>query len=291
MIEFQYFPNSIKDSAALGFITMDQFININRYPKPKIENIFNKIQECQELGDMAGKDKYKAQLYSFTPCVRLAAYRRYDNIISFTGLLVLDFDKIHNAEDFKQFLIDEYNFIHACWISPSKKGVKALVQIPKVQSVDEFKSYYFGIAEEMQQYNGFDGSGQNSVLPLYQSMDKDIYYNPFSYLWNHKGYRPSDFTKSEPVKINYTGEKKEELILKIIRTGINKIVDNGHPQLRGVCLAVGGYIATGYIDFTIALSEVYNLIESNGYLQKGISGYKRTAKQMIEFGMSKPLYL
>lgn len=291
MYRFQYYPATINASYPLGWVTIDQFIQANVNPKPHIIELFNSIQECDKSGDKEGKARLKEHLYSFTPCVNVSTSRAYKNIISWTGLLVLDFDKIDNAEDFKEFLFNEYKFIYICWISPSKKGVKALVQIPICTSVDEFKSYYFGIAEEMQQYNGFDPTGQNCVLPLFQSMDRNMLVNPFPFKWIDKGFKMNNFETVAPTQVVYTGEKKESIIIKIINTGINKIIDNGHPQLRSLCVAAGGYVSGGYIDYQTALNQIEYCIDTNGYLKKGISGYKKTAKQSLNLGMTKPLSL
>lgn len=297
MYRFQYYPNDINSSHPAGWVTIDRFIDANINPKPGVIKLFDAIQECDAKGDKEGKSKLKEKLYSFTPCVNVSVRRRYSDITDFTGLMVLDFDKIDNAIDFKEYLFNEYNFIYICWISPSRKGVKALVQIPEIKlttwqdSTNEFKAYFYGIAEEMEQYSGFDATGQNCVLPLFQSMDREMLVNPFPFKWTDKGYKLNNFVTSIPIEIKYTGEKKESTIIKIINTGIGKIVDNGHPQLRSICLAVGGYVATGYIDYSTALGEVYNLIDRNNYLHKGISGYKKTAKQMLDIGMTKPLYL
>ena len=254
--------------------------------------MFDAIQRASDEGNKIEKARLKEKLYSFTPCVHVSNSRKYSDIVKFTGLMVLDFDKIDNAEDFKQYLFETYNFIYICWISPSKKGVKAIVTIPDITTVDEFKSYYYGLADEMEQYSGFDSSGQNCVLPLFQSMDREMLVNPFPFKWVDKGFKKNDFEKAEaPIIVKYSGEPKESIILKMINTGINKIIDNGHPQLRSICLAIGGYISSGYIDYSTAIGEIYNLIDRNNYLQKGISGYKRTARQMVDIGMTKPLYL
>jgi len=291
MYRFQYYPAKIKSSEPLGYVTIEQFIRANRNPNAKTIELFNKIAECEASGDKEQKARLKESLYSFTPCVNVLNKRQYKDIISFTGLLVLDFDHIDNAVDFKEFLFNEYRFIYICWLSPSKKGVKALVPIPIVSKVEEFKSYFYGISEEMQQYNGFDTSGQNCVLPLFQSLDPDMFINTFPFKWMDKSYKLNNFESVPPQQITYTGEKKEAVIIKMINTGINKIVDNGHPQLRSVCLAIGGYVATGYIDFQIALNQINYCIDTNSYLKKGIPGYKKTAKEFLNIGMTKPLSL
>jgi hypothetical protein len=291
MYKFQYYPSTINASTPLGYVTIEQFIKANKKPKPETVELFKKIAECEASGDKEQKARLKENLFSFTPCVNVSHKRQYKDIISFTGLLVLDFDHIDNAPEFKEFLFNEYRFIYLCWLSPSKKGVKALVPFPIVQTVQDFKSYYYGISEEMEQYNGFDKSGQNCVLPLFQSYDPDMFINPFPFKWTDKGFKMNDFEATKPQPVIYTGEKKEAIIIKMINTGINKIVDNGHPQLRSVCLAIGGYVVSGYIDFSTALNQVNYCIDTNGYLKKGIPGYKKTAKEFLNLGMSKPLTL
>lgn len=296
---FQYYKNDIHSSNPLGFVSLRHFINAHINPKPETVKLLNEIKYCTEKGDAQGKAKLKEQLYSFTPCVIIkpGTSRRYANIKSFTGLMVLDFDKINNAIAFKEFLFSEYQEIIAAWVSPSGKGVKAFVKIPIVTSTDEFKSYYFGIASEMFQYNGFDESGQNSVLPLFISFDYNLLYRNDAETWNTKGIKVNDFTTPITTPVhrlpdNYIPNSNDEgAIIGIIKSGMDKIKDNGHPQLRSLCLAVGGYVASGYISEYTALGEINKLIEQHDYLKKGIRGYQRTAQWAVRVGQSKPLTL
>ncbi len=289
---FQYYQNDIHSSKPAGWVSLRQFIEANKHPKPHIQELFNQIAYYSTIGDNETRAKLKERLFSFTPCVQLKGNRRYVNIAKFTGLLVLDFDKISNAKDFKDYLFAEYTSIICAWLSPSKMGVKAIVNIPEVFTTDQFKEFYFGIAGEMWQYNGFDGSGQNCVLPLFQSIDSEMHVRENPTIWVKKGVKLDNFTASE-VKHNPVtcSQETEKRIIKVINTGIDKIIDNGHPQLRGVCIAVGGYIANNYIGYNDAINQIYNRIESNSYLKKGIPGYKRTAEWAINIGLSKPLDL
>lgn len=292
MIQFQYYSGDIKKSRPIGWVTVDQFIQANKYPKPHILDLFNQIAHYESIGDMEMKARLKERLFSFTPCVHINRYRRYSDIISFTGLLVLDFDHIHNASEFKEYLFNEYKFIITAWLSPSKRGVKALVNIPIVNNTEEFKSLYYGISREMWQYNGFDGSGQNSVLPLFQSYDPDLLQRNDFDTWTEEGQKLDEFNAEQiPATPIDPKDKNEERIIKMIDTGLDKIVDSGHPQLRGVCLAIGGYISNGYIDKLTAIQHIDNRIASHPYLKKGVDGYKKTARWGIEKGMTKPLHL
>jgi hypothetical protein len=292
-IMFQYYTDNIKLSRVAGWITLNQFIRSIKTPKQHLIDMFNQIAECEARKDMEAKARLKERLYYFTPCVHINGKRQYNSITAWTGLLVLDFDHIDNAIDFKEYLFNEYDCIVCSFVSPSKKGVKAIVKIPECRSTDEFKSYYFGIGEEMQQYNGFDPSGQNCVLPLFQSWDKDILVRENATTWTIKGFYPSSLSNAPviPAQPVETSETFEKIIIKMIDTGINNINSNGHPQLRSLCIAVGGYIANNYIQKYRALNHINHKIETNSYLKKGVSGYQTTAAWAVEVGQRKPLRL
>lgn len=291
-MKFQYYSNSIQSSKAIGYVTIDKFIQSTANPKPEVKKRFLDIVDASTNGDLKRKAELKVGLFSFTPCVNVSEFRRYADIIAFTGLLVLDFDKIPNAIEFKEYLFTSYDFIFAAWLSPSKQGVKAFVNIPIVKTPDEFKEYFFGIASEMEQYNGFDPTGQNCVLPLFQSWDPDLLFRTTAKYWDVKGFKKNSFSKI-PIPITPINQdsKHVKIILKIIDTGIDKITENGHPQLRGLCAAIGGYIANNYIEFQTAINYIDNKIVGNGYLKKGISGYQKTARWAINSGIQSPLHL
>ncbi len=70
---------------------------------------------------------------------------------------------------------------------------------------------------------------------------------------------------------------------------INSITNDGHPQVRDNSVTLGGYVGGGYLSMFDAISLAESLISQNGYLQKGITGYQKTARQSIQLGSSKPL--
>ena len=289
-IKFQYYPARVKSNKPIGFTTLDYFIKSTKHPKQSVIDIFNRIATAESEGDMKLKSELKQNnLFYFTPAVIVGGLRRYKNIQFFTGLMVLDFDHIDYAEELKKYLFNTYNFIIAAWLSPSKKGIKALVSIPIVVSVDEFKEYYYGICTEMENYEGFDESGQNCVLPLFQSYDSNLLQRNSFETWDIKGEKTNDFNKSiPPVQISPGSDKS---IIKLISSGFNNITDNGHPQLRGLCLAVGGYVSSGYINENEAINHINWNIENHNYLRKGVSGYKKTALWALNLGKNKPLSL
>lgn len=296
MIHFPYYAANIRNSYPLGAVSLYQFMDAIRKPKPHIIDTFDKIRQAELDGDMAKKAELKEKLYSFTPCVNILGSRKYANITTFTGLMVLDFDHLtpDYAKEFKYFLFNDYDFIIAAWLSASKCGVRALVNIPVAQSVDEFKSYFHGLmVSEMNQYNGFDKAPQNPVLPLFLSYDPELLCADTPSIWDTK-YIPSP--QPPPPQYKYSANPpKVELWLK---KKIDLIHDNGHPQLRAAAFSLGGFVGSGYIDHQDAIQLINNMIDGNAYLNppakngyKKSSIYKKTASEMIEKGIQKPLYL
>lgn len=295
--EFQYYPGNVKIPKPLGVTDLKYLCSAIGNPSEAMRKIYNDIAAAEAKGDMKKKAELKQNnLYYCTPCVLTNGKgRKYDNIESFTGLLVLDFDHIQNSEAFKRFMFHKYKSIICAFLSPSKKGVKFIVRIPVVSTVDEFKSYYFGIAHEMEKYNGWDGSGQNCILPLFLSWDEEILVREDFETWTIKGKKynafegvPVDGAQKLEIEI---GEGDKARILQNIKTAFELIVDNGHPQLRAACVSLGGYVAAGYLQQIEAEEFVSNIIRVHPYLKKGVSGYIKTAKTAINKGMQSPIKL
>jgi len=285
---FNYYPSDIKSTKPLGAITLDRFVEVIKNPKQETKDLFIQLKEAHENKDLALKQQLKSKLYYFTPCVFVKEARKYDNIINFTGLLALDFDKLETerCKEFKHYLFHLHHFVVAAWISPSQHGVRALVSIPVCNSVYEFKTYYNAIEKEFGDYNGFDKATKNCILPMFLSYDEKILYRENYTTWNKQL-----IIVEQPIVKQYIIKDKTNLIEAITKSAIDKITGNGHPQLRAIAFAVGGYIAAGYIDSYDAKIILHNLIDSNEYLNKKPSVYKQTAEQMIIKGQAKPLYL
>ncbi len=289
MIKFQYYNNNAKNPNPLGIVSLKAFLNGIRNPRDETKVLLGHIKTASEKNDLTLKAELKTKLFSFTPCVIVKERRAYSDIESFTGLTVLDFDKIDYAPEFKNFLFNTYGSIIAAWLSPSGKGVKAFVKIPVVKTIEQYKKYFYGLASEMEIYNGFDGTTQNAVLPLFIGWDKDILVREDYTTWNITGTKRNSFTAEPNVPVVESSNKQTQWVINWYTNKINDIVDNGHPQLIANSVSLGGYVGGGLIDYNEALNLARRLIEQNGYLQKGVSGYIKTAESAIKLGTSKPL--
>jgi hypothetical protein len=293
-ISFFYYPADVKIPEPLGTVTFEQFLRANKSPSPSISGIFSEISDATSAGNMELKDKLKSKLYYFTPCVKTnGAGRRYDNITGFTGLMVLDFDKLENAPAFKKFLFDAIPSIIAAYLSPSKKGCKFIVKIPVCKTTDEFKSYFYGMGYYLEKYEGFDPSTQNCILPLFLSIDPDLLYRDNAETWTKRGLKIDEFKPhvGEIEVLDNVSDKDKNTVKTILTRSMEKIVDSGHYIVRSTALCAGGYAASGYITQEEAEDLLFSLIDDNNYLKKNVRGYKMTAKEMLTKGMQSPLYL
>jgi hypothetical protein len=289
MIKFQYYPAEITKCKPIGFIGLDKFLNSTKNPKEKTKQLFEKIQEAEKIGDTKTKAELKCKLVKFTPCVHIDNWRSLKNITQFTGLLVLDFDHLEKTEaiNFKQVLFDSCSFIIACWLSPSKHGIKALVKIPICQTVEEFKSYFLAIENEIGTLKGFDKTAKNCVQDLFLSYDADLLQRDNATTWTKQYFEPV----KEVVHIPIQTTDKTNVIVNIVVKKINEITFTGHYTLRAISFALGGYVGAGYITEADAIYLINRCIECNSYLSQKASTYKKTAFTMIKNGIRQPLII
>lgn len=296
--KISYYPGKIWVPTPLGEITLRQFIESHKNPKENIKEVFNKIAEAEKNEDWEIKGKLKQNnLFYFTPCVYLDGQgRSYCNVVGFSGILVLDFDHIKgDAGKFRDKLFNNLKSVVCAYISPSGEGVKALLHIPKVNSVDEFKEYFYGIAYELEHMESFDGSGQNPVLPNFLSWDENIRWRENPEVWTQRGGKYDEFEEyvGDYEEIDNVTDEDKKTVLRIAHSIIKKADEDniGHPNVVSASLVLSGYIPTGYITYDEVESYLFKWIDESSYLSSKASTYKKTASTMINKGMRAPLYL
>ena len=288
MTNIQYYKAPITTTKPSGLVDLKSLLN--RIASPRNDNIYDKIQQAEQLGDNITKSKLKTQLYFITPCVVTDGLgRAYKNIKEFTGLLALDFDHIEQPEQFRDDLFNEYSFVIASWLSASRQGVKALVSIPICSNVDEFKSYFWGLAlEEMQQFVGFDKAPQNPALPMFLSYDRDIKIRDDFTTWQTKGDNPKLYNHIEPLKIDLVQPAD-----KAIQTTLRNIETVGHPvwlSIRGYAYFLGGLVGAGRADYSDVKNSILAAMNANPNVTKQYSRYVRVALDSFDSGITKPIY-
>lgn len=293
--KFQYYPNSVYETVPLGVCSLRDMLNAIKSPKENILTIFKEIEEASKVGDKKRKDKLKSQLFYFNPCcVMDGTGRKYENIVSYTGILLVDIDNLDEevAIALKQYLFDTYDFVISSFLSVSKKGVKVLIRIPVVRDVKSFKSYFFGLMSSWQYIKNIDFSPQNPSLPSYLTYDREILIRENPNIFNRRGIKVDEFKEysGERIEVNAT-EEDRNTIIKILTSMMNKITDSGHYICRSTCILGWGYCGAGYFTEDEMQYILFDLIDSNDYLSQKPKVYKKTCLDMKNLGISAPLTL
>lgn len=272
-------------------------------PSPKDLKLLNSARKCAEVGDLEGKKQFKKGLTNYTFSSNISQGRKKENITSFTGLIALDFDGLQSknrAEELKQFLI-KTNYILATWLSPSALGVRALIRIPIVEDVKEFKSYFNAISNyftELKLGSIFDNAPNNPVLVLYTSLDKKVLTNKYAITWTDKKEieqnKKDTVIENKAVSGGYLARHRYNRVEKYMSTWIKGIIAPGHTELLKASYTLGGLVGSNWLNQGQAEEIAITSISNNPYLSrsgKEINNYIKTAKQTIVEGMKKPCNL
>ena len=294
-VHFQFYPNSVYETVPLGFCSLRDMLTAIKSPKEHILKVFQEIEKATKAGDKKLKDKLKSQLYYMNPCcVMDGKGRKYENIVRFTGVLLVDIDNLEEdvAKALKTYLFDTYDFVIASYLSVSKRGVKILVRIPIALDVNDFKSYFYGLMSSWQYIKNMDYAPQNPSLPAYLTYDNEILIRENPSIFDRRGIKVDEFKTYEGEKVEVEAtEEDRETILRILTSMISKITDSGHYILRSTALCGWGYTGAGYFSEGEMEDVLFSLVDDNDYLSQKSKAYKKTILDMKNIGMSAPLTL
>ena len=292
---FQFYPNSVYETVPLGFCSLRDMLTAIKSPKEHILKVFQEIEKATKAGDKKLKDKLKSKLYYRNPCcVMDGKGRKYENIVRFTGVLLVDIDNLEEdvAKALKTYLFDTYDFVIASYLSVSKRGVKILVRIPIALDVNDFKSYFYGLMSSWQYIKNMDYAPQNPSLPAYLTYDNEILIRENPSIFDRRGIKVDEFKTYEGEKVEVEAtEEDRETILRILTSMISKITDSGHYILRSTALCGWGYTGAGYFSEGEMEDVLFSLVDDNDYLSQKSKAYKKTILDMKNIGMSAPLTL
>ena len=111
--------------------------------------------------------------------------RKDSDLLEHSGYIVLDFDNVADMAQ-KRNELCSVGYITAVWISPSGKGLKALVQI---EWKTKHKEHFDALMAEMPD---IDKTGRNVSRLCFESYDPDLYYNPNAEVYNNLPVKKAD---------------------------------------------------------------------------------------------------
>lgn len=160
---------------------------LERIKNGKSRNLIEKIRNSVN-GDIA---RLKMNL----PCVCFSGtfkLRNKQDVIAHSGVICLDYDHVNVPVTIETLKSDKYT--HACWVSPSGTGVKALVKIPA--NIVKHEMYFDALREA---YPQIDTKCRDISRVCYESYDPNIYINHASVVWDKLIEREEyDYTERKP---------------------------------------------------------------------------------------------
>lgn len=285
-----YYIGGVFQTIPKGKINLTDFLVKIAKPTPQLKAQVDEVQKASLDKNEELKAQLKTKLPFFTPAINCTR-RRYQDIINFTGLMPVDFDKLkpNDAIGLRNQLM-KHPYVIAAWLSASGTGVRGLVNVPVCQNEVEYKARFKALAEKLSIYQGWDNAPQNPVLPLFYSYDYDMVTNAnfttFTDIYIHR-----DPPRDENIRIYTNGDDDERHVVNIIKKKIDSITTTGHYTLRSASYALGGYVGQGYISESDAIGLIEELIDQHSYLKIKATTYKKTARTMISQGKQSPLKL
>lgn len=126
----------------------------------------DKVEEIRKTQDKEKANELKKYLPSICFSGKFTE-RKDDCLIEHSGYIVLDFDSVENVQWSKEQVFKK-DYIKAAWISPSGKGIKALV---KIADGNKHKEHFQALQDE---FLNLDKSGVNVSRVCYESYDSEI---------------------------------------------------------------------------------------------------------------------
>lgn len=207
--------------------------------------------------------------------------RRSDKLLQPSGLLVLDFDNV-SLEATKKALQSK-DFIFSYFISPSGKGIKALVRIPTVKTDAEYKVYFSEIEKHFPQ---LDKSGKDISRACFFCYDPDLYLNKDAKIFT---VDPSKFEKRPVQKINVDRNKNDYKVLNRCCELIRHAQEGErHNKILKASRLAGGFVASGIIQQSEAERI---LIQEADLINDDWKDNIQSVKDGIENGLKSPLTL
>ena len=141
---------------------------------PSVDPLRKMVRE----GRTAEYAKAKKKLAAFTPSGRFEGGRKMEYLVEYTGLVVLDIDKLsEDALKKAKALVAACVYTFACFVSPSGYGLKVLVRVST--GVDRHKETFLGLQKFYSVLTGveIDPSGKDVTRLCFVSVDPELYLN------------------------------------------------------------------------------------------------------------------
>jgi len=176
------------------------------------------VEQIRQAADKETANIFKTKLPSV--CFSGQFNERVDSkILKHSGFICLDFDNIEDVQA-KKVELRQHEFIYAIWISPSGKGIKALV---KIADPEKHREHFKALQDILPD---IDRSGINVSRVCYESYDPEIIINTNASVFDK-------IAKAETEKVVFQLTETGEIFEKIVKwlDSKNEHFQNGNRNL------------------------------------------------------------
>lgn len=234
-----------------------------------------RIEKLRSLLNESGKaeyNKYKGTIPAATFSASFTKRRRIEFAEEPTGFLVADIDNIDDVDLIFNILQNDEN-IWFMFRSPSCKGIKCAFRSDKIENDIDFKEFFYSSENYFKTIYGI------TIDPLCKDISRltIISHDPDLYLPENASLFPIDKWKKESAVIqdqrfyipNVTDNGwKGRYGLKVLESSCKKIREaydgNKHATRLHQSRLVGGFVASGFIEESIAIGALEQAARDSG---------------------------
>ena len=243
---------------------------------------FELVDNIQREDDKDVRNTLKKKLPAI--CFSGTFSKRADNaMIEHSGLICLDFDDFKTFDEMdeykEQLMQDKYTY--AVFISPSGKGLKVLVRIPR-----DYENHrkYFNALEKYYDSPYFDTSCKNESRVCYESSDPEIYVNPESEEWTKMAEKEAEEFEKKEDKSTFI-IKDEQKNIDLLMAWWNKNYGFVDGQWDNYLHILACALCNYGVSENTALNWIYKIANEAGKMPRSrVQNLTRSAYTRSEFG-------
>ena len=258
-------------------MNLEEVIDMIKNPREELLSLVNRIRDEQDKEKI---QELKKGLYAIMFNGTFSA--RYDNkLVEHSGLCVLDFDKYPTNElmmAHREELIEDPHTL-LCFVSPSGRGLKVLIKIPKSNKDEHIRR--FNAYKEYVDSEYFDEKNCNVSRVCYASVDTNLYYNPDSVLFESIQEEVINTYESSVAVVPVTSD--DEVINRIMSWNFNKDFVEGERN-DYLFMIASHFCEYGVNKFT-AEGYLLSNFAGGGFTDREVKATVKSAYGKREFGI------
>mgnify|MGYP003644648210 CR=1 FL=1 len=236
------------------------------------------IDYANQADDKETYDKRKSKL----PCVVFGGQfkeRAKKGLIEHSGLMVIDFDEMKTKKELNRMFneVKQNKHLVTLFISPSRKGFKGVVKIPKCNAL-EHEMYFKAFAKKFD-YDYFDNSNCNVDRVCYESYDPNIYINYDAEIFDPElvdiGYEVKDKIPLIPL------DNESDIIEKIMKFDWGKDFVEG--ERNTFIFDIAGMFCEYGISQTTAEGYIFNNVVIGDFSERECKNTIKSAYKIRQF--------